>query len=255
MKLELSGKVHRSEEELNYDKELEKYFDNACGTTIEKLNEFPKFVPRQSLSRLLFRYELMKIVLTCHGSILELGVRMGGGTMTFANISAILEPYNYQRMIFGFDTFEGFVEVTDEDLSTESGRNRAKVGTFKVEGNITSDLARTVKLFDMNRPVGHIEKVKFFKGDVTESIPAFLEEHPETVISLLYIDMDLYKPTRDALKALILRIPKGGVIAFDELNSNEWPGETRAVMEVLGLNNIKLQRFPFVPGPCYAILE
>jgi len=247
--------MSRSKKELNYDIELEKYFDDACGTTIEKLNEFSKFVPRQTLSRFLVRYELMKIVLNCHGSIVELGVRMGGGTMTFANISAILEPYNYQRMIFGFDTFEGFVKVTDEDHATEKGRDRAKVGEFKVDGNITEDLARSVVLYDMNRPIGHMEKVKFFKGDVAESIPAFLKEHPETVISLLYVDMDLYKPTREALEALILRIPKGGVIAFDELNSNEWPGETRAVLEVLGMNNIRLQRFPFEPGPSYAILE
>jgi hypothetical protein len=34
------------------------------------------------------------------------------------------------------------------------------------------------------------------------------------------------------------------LLVFDELNCGYFPGETRAVQEVLGLNNITLKRHP-----------
>lgn len=245
----------RTNKEEEYTDRLEEYFVSSCGTAADKLINFPKFVPRQILSQFIFKYELMKLILPCHGSIVECGVHRGGGTMTFANISSILEPYNYQRKIFGFDTFEGLVEVTGEDISTDEGRKSAKTGTFKVAGGIEEDLKTAVELYDMNRPLGHVQKVYFIKGDATSTIRNFLDKHPETVVSLLYLDFVLYKPTKEALKALISRIPKGGIIAFNELNNTEWPGETQAVNEILGLNKIRIQRFPFEPSRSFAVLD
>ena len=41
-------------------------------------------------------------------------------------------------------------------------------------------------------------------------------------------------------------MPKGAVIAFDELNMNLVPGETLATMETIGLPNLRLdRRLPF----------
>ncbi len=45
------------------------------------------------------------------------------------------------------------------------------------------------------------------------------------------MDLDIYKPTLDTLKLVVNRIPKGGIIAFDELNHSDYPGETIATME------------------------
>ena len=39
-------------------------------------------------------------------------------------------------------------------------------------------------------------------------------------------------------------MPKGAVIVFDELNHSDYPGETMAVMEVLGIRNLELKRVP-----------
>lgn len=49
--------------------------------------------------------------------------------------------------------------------------------------------------------------------------------------------------------------PKGAVIVFDELNNRTWPGETRAVLERIGLNNLRIQRFTYEPHVSYTILE
>jgi len=52
------------------------------------------------------------------------------------------------------------------------------------------------------------------------------------------------KPTKDVLEKIIPRLTKGSLLIFDELNCPHFPGETAAVQEVLGLNNLTLKRHP-----------
>jgi len=41
-------------------------------------------------------------------------------------------------------------------------------------------------------------------------------------------------------------MPKGSILAFDEINEKEWPGETLALLNEFGsLNKVEIQRFPF----------
>ena len=108
-----------------------------------------------------------------------------------------------------------------------------------------NDLLKSIELFDMNRPVGHVPKVELVKGDANITIPKYIEDNPHVVVSLLYLDFDVYEPTKTALKYFIPRMPKGSIIAFDELNSPHWPGETIAVLEELSLKDYKIERFPF----------
>jgi hypothetical protein len=75
------------------------------------------------------------------------------------------------------------------------------------------------------------------------------------VVSLLFLDVDLYEPTKAALEAFVPRIPLGGIIAFDELDNPLWPGETLAAMEAVGLNKLRLRRFEWDPYISYAIVE
>ena len=56
-----------------YRLRLENYF-NSSDDTVWKLQNFPKYVPRQSLTRFLTRYEIFKHVLEVQGSIVEVGV-------------------------------------------------------------------------------------------------------------------------------------------------------------------------------------
>ncbi len=88
-----------------------------------------------------------------------------------------------------------------------------------------------------------------------ETLPRYLEEHPHLVVSLLHLDADLYEPTRVTLELLLPRMPRGAVVAFDELNMDLFPGETLAAMETVGLRNLRLRRFPFATSLSWAVLE
>ena len=79
-------------------KSTNNFFDKSLFSTKDKLRFFPKYVRRQDLARFIAFYELFKKQIKSKGSIVECGVHQGGGMMTWAKLSSILEPYNYHRI-------------------------------------------------------------------------------------------------------------------------------------------------------------
>lgn len=78
--------------------------------------------------------------------------------------------------------------------------------------------------------------------------------NPHLIVALLYLDFDLYEPMKLALDKILPLMPKGAVVAFDELNCEDFPGETTALSEVIGIDKLSLTRFPFEPWISYAVL-
>ena len=214
------------------------HFDQAPGTAADKLAAFPRFAQRTDLSRFLVRYELFKSVLPVQGSVIECGVMNGAGLFTFANVSALLEPLNHRRQIIGFDTFEGFPDVSDID--TAGGSRHFSPGGFG--GASVDDLRRSMAYFDDDRALGELPKVELVKGDFLCTGQHYLESNPHLIVALLYLDFDLFKPTMEAIRLFVPRMPAGAVIAFDESNAREAPGETAALAQTLGIGSLRLQR-------------
>ena len=121
-------------------------------------------------------------------------------------------------------------------------------------GSTYENVLDAVRVYDINRPISHIPKIELVKGDLCITADDYLKENPHLVVSLLYLDVDLYVPTKKALEVFVPRMPKGAIIAFDELNAKEFPGETVAFNEYFGLNNAKIERFTFDPYFSYCIL-
>jgi hypothetical protein len=234
---------------------LETYFNESRGSATEKLENFAKYVPRQNLARFLARYEIFKLIKEIQGSIVECGVLFGGGLMSFAKLSTILEPYNFQRRIIGFDSFTGFPSIDKADLQ---GRPERKSAHLKERGFATEDayddILRAVELYDISRFLNHFPKVQIVRGDFEVTIKQFLVDYPHLIVSCLYLDFDIYKPTRTALEHLLPRMPKGSVLVFDELNEEAFPGETIAVMEMVDLKSLRIRRFDFEPRISYAVI-
>jgi len=90
---------------------------------------------------------------------------------------------------------------------------------------------------------------------VVKTIPQFIAQNPHLLVSLFFIDLDLFEPTKVAIENIVPRMPKGAIIAFDDLDNPMWPGETLAVLETMGIRNLQLRRLDWDPYIGYAFLE
>jgi len=224
-------------------------FEQSPDATAQKLAHVAKYLRRQDLTRLLARYEIFKRVLGVKGSVVECGVYRGSGLMTWANLSAVLEPNNLTRQVYGFDSFEGFPAVGEKDASHF---RPARAGELRADSY--TELQGLIRAYDLNRFLGHVPKVHLVKGDACRTIPQFVTDHPHLVVSLLFLDFDLYEPTRAAIEHFVPRMPRGAVIAFDELDNPAWPGETLALLDTLGPGRLRLERLGFDPYVSFAVI-
>jgi hypothetical protein len=243
--------AHRnSQQNMEYYAELEKFFAEDPSTLLMKLRSFALYTPRQVVSDFLARYELFSKIVDVPGSVVECGVFNGQGLLSFGLFSSILEPNNLNRLVYGIDTFEGFPEISVADRRGAS--DRMKKGGYAAKGS-WDRINEAVSLFDKNRFIGHVPKVKLVRGDVTRILDQFLRDNPHLLISLLYLDLDLYRPTKAVLRKLMPRVVKGGIVAFDELNVRDYPGETTAMLESFGTEHVALKRIPFCSRISYFV--
>lgn len=226
-------------------------FDQNPESWAKKLENFPKYVRRQNLTRFLALYEIFKRVLPVKGSVIECGVFRGFGTMTWAKLSAILEPVNLTRRIYGFDSFAGFPSVAGSDRAGIA----ADVKPGDLFANSEEEIIRLAAINDSTRFLGHIPKVSLVRGDATLTIPKFVKENQHLLVSLLFLDFDLYEPTKVALQHFVPRMPKGAILAFDELDNPLWPGETKAMLEVCDARQLRIERLDFDPYIGFAVID
>ena len=229
----------------------DRFLEKEQLSNIERVEAFPKYATRRSLGRFLARYELFKKILPVNGSIIECGVFSGVGLLTWAKLSSMMEPYNHTRRVVGFDTFEGFPNVSEADVRTGEAHSLNVGG---MAGSSIENVEEAVRIFDVNRPLSHIPKVELIKGDLMKTAVDYLNKNQHLVVSLLYLDVDIYEPTKKALEVFLPRIPKGGYICFDELNTKMFPGETIAASEVLGINKLRLERTNLDPNISFACM-
>lgn len=216
----------------------------------ELLDNLGLFINRRALGRILYMHELYQKILGVQGVIMEFGCRWGQNLALFENFRGLYEPYKVGRTIIGFDTFTGFPEVKKEDGT----QPYIQKGAYQMPEKYIDQLDTILHYHEQESPISHLQKYKIVKGDASETIVEYLEKHPETIIAMAYFDMDLYQPTKDCLKAILPHMPRGGVLAFDELNYFGFPGETVALHEVLGVNNCEIRYSPLYPSCSYIIL-
>lgn len=237
----------------NQESEREVEFDKLRNAilletpAIEVANNPMLWIDRRTFTNILTKIEMFKLVRNVQGSIVECGVYQGNGLSTYYHLSSILEPVAFNRRVIGFDTFEGFPGVSDSDSSSIPRKHLSDVNF--------DTLVTAITINDMNRNLGHIPKIELVKGDATKTIPEYVKSHPELIVSLLYLDFDIYEPTKIALEYLLPLVPKGGVIGFDELNQKKWQGESIALKEAMNLSTISLRKFEFDPHVSYFVVE
>lgn len=223
-----------------------------CPIPKDRILENPGlFIRRQVLSRILMLNDMYKKIINLHGIICEFGVYWGNNLALFESFRGMYEPYNYNRKIVGFDTFSGFPSVHEKDGDSSI----IQKGAYSTTKNYDEYLEKILLYHESESPISHVKKFELIKGDATLTIQKYLADNPETIIAFAYFDFDIYEPTKACLEAIIPHLTKGAVIGFDELNFHNFPGETAAFNEVLGINKFKIHRDVNNPISSYIIYE
>ncbi len=247
----IKAKWNASEQEISLRQRLIKDFRECPIPDNEILSNLSLFTSRQNLSQILFINELYEHILDVHGVIMEFGVRWGRNLALYESLRGVYEPFNHNRKIVGFDTFEGFPSVNEKDGQDDI----IEVGAYNVTQNYDEYLSGILDYHEQESPISHIKKYELVKGDAVASIQRYLSDNPHTIVSLAYFDFDIYEPTLACLTAIKDRLTKGSVIGFDELNNQYYPGETLALKEVLGLDRYKVRHSRYSPTQSYIIIE
>jgi len=249
MKTKYGQIVHSSKGERGIEQRLVGLLKSSPIPDDELLANLGLYLTSKNLSRLLFFCEIYKKVVKTHGVLMEFGTRWGQITSLLSVLRGIFEPFNRTRKVIGFDTFCGLTGMGGKD------GNISEEGAYPLPADYDKYLANLLQVQEALNPISHIKKFELVKGDVVITLPQYLRKHPETIISLAVFDMDIYKPTKVALEAIKTHLFKGSILVFDELCDEVFPGETTALMETIGLSNLKIQRLPITARLAYIVME
>lgn len=237
-----------------YDKLDEEYWQELK-SLYQEYNLEPKdlvqnylsFIQRRDLPRLLTFYELFKIIQELPGSIAELGVFKGNGLFTWGNLLETFSPGDRIRKVFGFDHFTGYSKFSKED-------NTAK--NFVAEHNHVLDfdfnfIERLNNLHNNDNILRGVKRTFLINGDIKKTVPEFVKKSKGLRLSLLYLDVNLYEPSKIAIDYLYPLVVPGGVIAFTGYGQSPWEGEGLALEELFKKLNYtpKIKRFRFSTIP------
>ncbi len=209
------------------------------------------FLGSKDLSRILFMEHIYKMIVDVQGVVFDFGTRWGQNMAIFSALRGLYEPFNRHKKIVGFDTFSGFPKIAKEDGNSPL----MKKGNISVTKNYETYLEQILNYHESVNPLSHIKKFEIVKGDAVLELDKYLDKHTETIVALAYFDFDIYEPTKRCLELIKPKLVKGSLLAFDELNDHDSPGETIALQEVFGLNNIKLKRYPCTSRTSYFVVE
>lgn len=208
------------------------------------------FLTPAAAARVLWLSEVYRLGLCVPGSLVEFGSQWGASLNIWCTLKTIYEPWNASREITAFSQFEtGFQSLTGHDGTV------AAEGDYAVPADWPSKLITVLKshLDPYNNRIA--DKVSIVPGDAAETFAVWLAERPHALISHAHFDMDVYAPTKRCLELCLQRMPRGGVLVFDELNCGAFPGETIAVQEVLGVRNLALRKSAFAPYSAYCVID
>lgn len=228
--------------------------DKLLSTSIptnQLLSNLQLFINSKNLSRILFFDFLYRQILQVPGVVFDFGTRWGPNAAEFISLRGIYEPYNRHRKVIAFDTFEGFPDINIKDGNSDLMRK----GNLELPKGYANELVEILQLLELDNPISHIKKFDVIKGNAVNSLKEYINLNTDTIVALAYFDFDLYEPTYECLNQIKDRLTKGSIVAFDELNDPDSPGETHALMEVFGLPNVRLRRHPHTSRVSYFVVE
>lgn len=229
--------------QLRARKQLARMYRGAPLPEEDLLFNLGMYVRSGLLVKFLVMAELYKRFINVPGIIVEFGTWWGQNLVLLENLRAIYEPFNKQRRIIGFDTFEGYKEG-----------KLAEQGLYSTGRGYKAYLERLLKCHQQMNVYGHMSvDHELVAGDVTKTAPDYFRDHPEAIVAFAYFDMGPQAPTEAAMRAIQPCLVKGSILLLDELTWPEMPGEAIVLKKLFQRREYRVEKCPLYPSK--AIVE
>jgi O-methyltransferase len=166
------------------------------------------------------------------GCVIECGVGQGFGLHYLLTMQ---KYFGDKRTIYAFDSFRGFPAKSENDSKTLTDSALKSYRLYNLE-SVKSNL------YNSGHSNHAINQVNFIEGFMPESFKYFNEKP----VSLVILDLDLYRSTKDALLFFWPLLEPGGIILIDEYDRPadllKWPGVKLAVDEFCLNYKVRLRR-------------
>lgn len=209
-------------------------------------NEFHYLCDTHRYQKLLARAEFVRMIADVPGDVVDCGTFKGVSTLEFAHFLKIYRPHGAGKVV-SFDTFEATFPRVRPDEAASAADHMERLFEESAYDQLTEAIAR----------LGLSERVEIVKGDIVETLPAYLADKPGFRISLLHCDLDVFAATKATLEAAWPRITHGGIVVFDQYAVRNW-GESDAAdafLETLP-RPPRLRTVPGTPTPtAYLVKE
>lgn len=169
------------------------------------------------------------------GDLVECGIWKGGN---IALIRLLADTYKFNKTVYGFDTFDGMPDATDQDDDLYGNSSiKAMADAIKKESIQNIHAYAGIEQVQENlKSLGVVSGVKLIKGMVENTLSE--AANLPSSISLLRLDTDWYSSTKKELEVLYPRLSKGGVLVIDDYG--HFKGARKAVDEYFQNQNIWL---------------
>ena len=196
--------------------------------------------PPARLAKALAQYDVYRSIAALPGEVAEFGVFKAASLIRLATFREVLETAQARRII-AFDAFGAFPPPRENagtgDEAYVEHHTRAAGDGLSVEAT-RSILERK-----------QFANVELVAGDITDTLPAFLEQNAAARFALVHVDVDLKPVTRLVLELCAPRIVPGGVLMLDDYA--RVAAATEAVDEFLAVAppGFELTRSPLAYAP------
>lgn len=169
------------------------------------------------------------------GDIVECGVWKGGNIL---GIIEYLSFYNIEtKTVWLYDTFNGMTEPEDIDMDLNQRQASSIMHLSHVLAYSSLDEVKQ----NLSKSKFNKNSIRYIIGDVSETLK--MPGNIPKSISLLRLDTDWYKSTKDELYYLYPNLIRNGILIVDDYG--HWRGSKTACDEYFLNKNIKMSQIDY----------